>query len=69
MDVFEKRSFRTKIDVLLAEKNLYQRQVASRMGISERAFTNLKARERHNSRTIHKLSRAFGVPCEYFIDL
>jgi len=69
MDIFEKRKFRAKIDLLLAEKNLYQRQVAARMGISERAFTNLKARERHNARTIHKLSRAFGVPCEYFIDL
>lgn len=69
MDIFEKRKFRTKIDVLLAEHDLTQKEVAARMGISARAFTNLKARERHNSRTVHKLSRVFGVPCEYFIDL
>lgn len=64
----EPRKFRTLIDILLAEQNMMQKDIARKMGISERSFTNLKARENHHPRTIHKLSRAFGVPCEYFFD-
>jgi len=62
------RTFRQKIDMLLATENLTSTEIAHKMGISKQCFTNMKRYERHQPRTIHKLSKAFDVPVDYFME-
>lgn len=62
------KTFRQKIDLLLATENLTSAEIAQKMGVSRQSFTNIKRYERHQPRTIHKLSKAFGVPVDYFME-
>ncbi|MFH1931060.1 MAG: helix-turn-helix transcriptional regulator [Pseudomonadota bacterium] len=61
-------NFRARIERLLAEQNYTQRELAKKMGISEQGFSNIKTRNRPNPKTIHKLSKALQIPCDYFLD-
>lgn len=62
------KNFRARLERLLAEQNCTQRELAQKMGISEQGFTNIKGRNKPNSKTIHKLSKALQVPCDYFLE-
>jgi len=57
----------TKIEILQAEKNLSNRQLASKLKVFPQNLSKMKRVKKPRFRTVHKLSRAFNVPVSHFL--
>lgn len=57
-----------KIELLQAEQNLSNVELAKKLGIYPQNVPRLKRVKDLRATTIHKLSRAFDVPVSYFFD-
>lgn len=58
----------TKISILQAEHNLTNQALAEKMGIYPSNLAKLKTVKRPRPQTLHKLSKALGVPVRIFFE-
>lgn len=61
-------AFGKQVDILQAENNLSNVKLAEKMGIKPQNVPKLKRVQSPRKTTIHKISRALGVPVAQFID-
>ena len=57
-----------KIELLQAEQNVNNLELAKRLGIRPQNIARLKRRDVRLT-TIHRLAKAFNTPVRYFFDL
>jgi len=58
-----------KVELLQAERNLSNKDLAGKMGMRPQNIPRLKKAKGIRVQTIYKLSKAFEIPVSYFFDL